>query len=589
MQEQTPTRWLRVARNTALACVLFAGAPAVAGDGIPQPLNGIVYSGSKRVVSTVVLNGVAFDSVTTFSDLPYLLWPADAPSSAANPLPKADDPQAVGAWLARTSGELGFEGFAPRFTERFAWKDHEVFAYELVRNGVLLHDARILVHRDDTGILGIVNHIDGRITAIEALDRAVPQDQRVYYAVSDGNGGYRAIAARADRKRFTDRSTLEVVAQDGTVLEVEHSPDPVLGERGDTAIFTEYDVPGGTFPDQISVADDGTVWFSEPQIDRIVAFDPLLEEFTFHDTVGASGPDGLIVGTANKVWSGMYFSGGLGVLDTITNVFTEYPAPYSSAAMAIPVETSDGKVWVTDHISNRISEFDPVTETWLQSVIMPTPNCWVVQGHEDQGRGDVYFTQFNANQLGRISLGGNSVTDISAPGGGPAFCVYSDDKVYYSRWNESGIGVYDVLTETITEFEFPVANEPGGPLWIRPSGDIVVGTRNQGYIMVFHIDTQAFSALPIPTSFAGLKDGMTVGADDVIWFTETGVRKIAKLEFCPNPCQADFNHDGTVNTQDVLSFLNAWTAGDPEADINNDGTVNTQDVLAFLNLWAAGC
>jgi len=55
------------------------------------------------------------------------------------------------------------------------------------------------------------------------------------------------------------------------------------------------------------------------------------------------------------------------------------------------------------------------------------------------------------------------------------------------------------------------------------------------------------------------------------------------------PCVGDFNGDGTVNTLDVLAFLNAWTAGEGSADINDDGTVNTLDVLAFLNFWAAGC
>jgi hypothetical protein len=54
-------------------------------------------------------------------------------------------------------------------------------------------------------------------------------------------------------------------------------------------------------------------------------------------------------------------------------------------------------------------------------------------------------------------------------------------------------------------------------------------------------------------------------------------------------CVADFNNDGSVNTQDVLAFLNAWTAGDPRADLNGDGATDTQDVLLFLNLWNAGC
>ncbi len=57
----------------------------------------------------------------------------------------------------------------------------------------------------------------------------------------------------------------------------------------------------------------------------------------------------------------------------------------------------------------------------------------------------------------------------------------------------------------------------------------------------------------------------------------------------PPDCVAAFNGDGTVNTLDMLAFLNAWAAGDSSADINGDGEVNTLDVLAFLNLWSAGC
>ena len=54
-------------------------------------------------------------------------------------------------------------------------------------------------------------------------------------------------------------------------------------------------------------------------------------------------------------------------------------------------------------------------------------------------------------------------------------------------------------------------------------------------------------------------------------------------------CLADFNGDGSVNTLDVLAFLNAWVANDPRAEVNCDLVINTQDVLAFLNAWNAGC
>ena len=54
-------------------------------------------------------------------------------------------------------------------------------------------------------------------------------------------------------------------------------------------------------------------------------------------------------------------------------------------------------------------------------------------------------------------------------------------------------------------------------------------------------------------------------------------------------CPGDFNGDLSVNTLDVLAFLNAWSAGDPSADFNGDGNINTLDVLGFLNAWSSGC
>lgn len=55
------------------------------------------------------------------------------------------------------------------------------------------------------------------------------------------------------------------------------------------------------------------------------------------------------------------------------------------------------------------------------------------------------------------------------------------------------------------------------------------------------------------------------------------------------PCAADWNGDGVVDSRDVLAFLNDWTASDPDADVNGDGVVDSRDVLAFLNVWNAGC
>jgi hypothetical protein len=84
----------------------------------------------------------------------------------------------------------------------------------------------------------------------------------------------------------------------------------------------------------------------------------------------------------------------------------------------------------------------------------------------------------------------------------------------------------------------------------------------------------------------------TTNADDYVADGPAVLTNNARQGFTlvgPDDCRADFNGDGNVNTQDVLAFLNVWTAGDSSADFNGDGNINTQDVLAFLNAWTAGC
>ncbi|MBK7406106.1 MAG: choice-of-anchor B family protein [Phycisphaerales bacterium] len=72
---------------------------------------------------------------------------------------------------------------------------------------------------------------------------------------------------------------------------------------------------------------------------------------------------------------------------------------------------------------------------------------------------------------------------------------------------------------------------------------------------------------------------------------EAGVDAFRVVSPVCEPCVADYNHDGGVNTLDFIAYLNDFTGsthnGDP--DLNADGQVNTLDFLLFLNLFSAGC
>lgn len=54
-------------------------------------------------------------------------------------------------------------------------------------------------------------------------------------------------------------------------------------------------------------------------------------------------------------------------------------------------------------------------------------------------------------------------------------------------------------------------------------------------------------------------------------------------------CAADFDCNGTLNTQDIFAFLAAWFAGSTAADTNGVNGLEVQDVLEYLGMWFAGC
>ncbi|MDY7107988.1 MAG: M12 family metallo-peptidase [Planctomycetota bacterium] len=50
-------------------------------------------------------------------------------------------------------------------------------------------------------------------------------------------------------------------------------------------------------------------------------------------------------------------------------------------------------------------------------------------------------------------------------------------------------------------------------------------------------------------------------------------------------CPADFDEDGDVDTEDLLTLLGAWGTAGPDGDIDEDGDVDTEDLLALLAAW----
>ena len=122
----------------------------------------------------------------------------------------------------------------------------------------------------------------------------------------------------------------------------------------------------------------------------------------------------------------------------------------------------------------------------------------------------------------------------------------------------------------------------------------IVAVRADGVVLspdqyTFHPVQGWVSVASAPASSLDVEYVYSKSLDMAITNWDSGVGNYVYYNQLPPPCEADFNGDGTVNSQDFIAFLNAFTAGDPSADFNEDGTVNSQDFIAFLNAFVAGC
>lgn len=73
--------------------------------------------------------------------------------------------------------------------------------------------------------------------------------------------------------------------------------------------------------------------------------------------------------------------------------------------------------------------------------------------------------------------------------------------------------------------------------------------------------------------------------------TVPGISGAFGMEFDlpPRVCAADFDGNGSVDTRDLIGYLNAWNARDAAADCDGDGAIDTRDLICYLNAWNEGC
>lgn len=129
------------------------------------------------------------------------------------------------------------------------------------------------------------------------------------------------------------------------------------------------------------------------------------------------------------------------------------------------------------------------------------------------------------------------------------------------------------------------ASGAGNQVGVAPTSDVAANS-----LIQYDVTAYVQQAVASGEDWVGFNlEALSFGGLDLFPNPAAGFPRLTIVSI-PLPCPADITGEGTLNIDDVLAFLSAFSAGEPAADFAEPmGTFNVDDVLGFLGAFAAGC
>ena len=372
---------------------------------------------------------------------------------------------------------------------------------------------------------------------------------------------------------------------DGNLWFTESGADQI-GRITPAGQFTEYRIPTALAdPVGIAAGPDGNLWFAETGGEQIGRISPVGQITEYRIPSALPDPRGIAAGPDGNVWFTEYHGGNIGrILTGAPAASTSAPSVTGSArrgnqvtcegeqwadwagrqpVVDAPGATPPGVQWLLDgapiagatgrtytpvggeegdQVACTVTAFYPVLDVTVSatsagvSVLPPAgptpvrefPAASATSGIAAAGDGNLWFTEFNGNAIGRITPAGE-ITHYAVPTGGgkpDGITAGPGGNLWFAEYGGDQIGRITPAGQ-ITEYPVPTANSdpsgivtgPDGGLWFtEPGGDQIGRMTPTGQITEY----------PVPT--AGSQPyRITAGADGNLWFTEPGSDRIGRI------------------------------------------------------------
>ena len=291
------------------------------------------------------------------------------------------------------------------------------------------------------------------------------------------------------------------------------------------------------------------MWFAEQRANKIgrIAQDGTVTEIPI--PTPHSMPTGIAIGPDGNVWFTEYNGNKIGRIKTDgTFTLTEFPLPNANSAPYQITAGPDGNLWFTESIGNRIGQIR--TDGTIMEIAIRKKNSHP-SGITAGPDGNIWFTEAAANAIGRVNLAKTpyTITEFALPTSNsiPSGITAGPDSALWFTESETGrIGRLSLDDLSITEFSLP---HKGDPTQITSFHSTATNSTD----MLWFAEPDANKIGFITTTsdhtiheLYKLSDdsgpqGITVGFDNTVWFTESNADKIGCIDYrrhClsgPNP------------------------------------------------------
>jgi streptogramin lyase len=215
----------------------------------------------------------------------------------------------------------------------------------------------------------------------------------------------------------------------------------------------------------------------------------------------------------------------------MSNGIVEFRPPTANSLPDAITVGPDGNLWFTEYGANKIGRFNPTTNTFAEFTL-PTSGAGP-EGITAGPDGNLWFTESTASKIGRFNPAG-TITEFALPtaGSGPTGITVGppgDNGLWFTEYLGNKIGRI-TTGGAITETALPTPNSrpygitarPEGYLWFTESWGNKIGRITTGGV----ITTNDEFPLPMPGSNPLY---ITSGPDGNLWFAEFGARQIGRF------------------------------------------------------------